>query len=176
MKTSSKSSQILPGYRQSRPVVSQTLNNTTLWIGHLQTETNDRLGGQTFCCPSEGLVDNIQVYSSAVTQPGELILTLHEFDEVSQSWGPSIGISKVQVEKDDAAKWIRFDLAPVTLEKNKVYGFRLQSNDGVIGIGEAASNSQQPFLFGREWNGDNNNQQGKYFTYFSLAFKVEMCA
>ena len=54
----------------SRPVLSQAQNNTTLWIGHLKPHAHDHLAGQTFICPSEGLVNNIQVFASAVTQPG----------------------------------------------------------------------------------------------------------
>jgi hypothetical protein len=174
MEKSSRSSQPTASPK-SRPVLSQTENNTTLWIGHLQTEHNDRLAGQTFSCPAEGLLNNIQVYSAAVTRAGEMTLTLHEFDEVSRSWGPAISQSSLHIEKNDAAKWIRFGLEPVSLQKNKTYGFRLQANDSIIGIGEAASNAKRPFSFGHEWNG-NGNEKGNYFSYFSLAFKVEMCA
>ena len=176
MENSSRSSQPSPTFdRQCRPVLSQTENNTTLWIGHLQTEHNDRLAGQTFSCPSEGLVNNIQVYSAAVTRPGEMTLTLHEFDEVSKTWGPPISQSSLNIEEQDSAKWIRFGLEPVSLQKNNTYGFRLQANNSIIGIGEAASHAQRPFSFGHEWNG-KGNEKGNYYTYFSLAFKVEMCA
>jgi hypothetical protein len=57
-----------------------------------------------------------------------------------------------------------------------MYGFRLQSPDAMIGIGEAASHAKQPFMFGHEWNADSIHERGRFFTYFSLAFKVEMCA
>ncbi|HUR67351.1 MAG TPA: hypothetical protein VMZ03_13455 [Chitinophagaceae bacterium] len=175
MEKISRNSQPPQSYdRQSRPVLSQTENNTTLWIGHLQTEHNDRLAGQTFLCPSDGLVNNIQVYSAAVTRPGEITLTLHEFDEVSKSWGPPISQSNLTIEENDAAKWIRFGLEPVSLQKNNTYGFRLQANNSIVGIGEAASDAQRPFL-GHEWNA-RGNEKGNYFHYFSLTFKVEMCA
>lgn len=74
----------------SRPVLTQPQTNTTLWIGHLQTELTDHFGGQTFRCPSEGILDNIQLYSSAVQYPGEISLTLHEFDNNTKSWGPAL--------------------------------------------------------------------------------------
>lgn len=101
----------------SRPVISQAQNNTTLWIGHLRPHTHDHLAGQTFICPSEGLVNNIQVFASAVTQPGEVALTLHEFDSNSRSWGNAIGNSIRQVDQNDDTHWIRFELDPIELKK-----------------------------------------------------------
>jgi len=162
--------------QNNRPVLSQTENNATLWIGHLQTETNDHLGGQTFLCPSEGLVNNIQVYSSSVQQPGDMALTLHEFDPSGKTWGPVIGESSISLQKGEDSRWVRFNLQPVSLKKDAMYGFRLESPNAMIGIGEAASRASQPFIFGNEWCADSKNESGNYFTYFSLAFKVEMCA
>ena len=45
----------------------------------------------------------------------------------------------------------------------------------MVGIGEAASDAQRPFT-GHEWSADSKNQQGNFYSYFSLAFKVELCA
>ena len=160
----------------SHPILSQTQNNTTLWIGHLQTDLNDHFGGQTFKCPADGLVNNIQVYSSTVQQPGDVALTLHEFDAAAKTWGPAIGDTSMFLQRGDDARWIRFYLPPVSLKKDATYGFRLQTNNAMIGIGEAASHSKQPFTFGHEWNGNSKNAKGHYFSYYSLAFKVEMCA
>ena len=159
-----------------RPVLTQDVNNTTLWIGHLQTDPTDHFAGQTFKCPTEGRLDNIQVYSSAVHTPGEMSLTVHEFDNDTKNWGPSIAHSSLHLERGDDSKWIRFSLNPVTLRKDVTYGFRLQANDAFVAIGEGVSDTQNPFTFGNEWNADSTNQQGHYFTYFSLAFKVELCA
>jgi len=159
-----------------RPVLTQTQNNTTLWIGHLQTDPTDHFAGQTFKCPSEGLLNNIQVYSSAVQHPGEMSLTLHEFDTTTKTWGPAIGNSSLALQRGDDARWIRFELQPVPLAKDVTYGFRLQTSNALIGIGEAASGVKQPFTFGHEWNGDSKDKTGRYFSYFSLAFKVELCA
>jgi len=160
----------------SHPILSQTQNNTTLWIGHLKTDNTDHFGGQTFTCPSEGLLNNIQVYSSAVTQPGEVILTLHPFDAATKTWGPAICNSKLNLERGDDARWIRFELDPVALQKGATYAFRLQATNALIGLGEAVSNAKKPFLFGLAWNGDTNNKLGRFFNYFSLAFKVELSA
>ena len=159
-----------------RPVITQTKNNTTLWIGHLLSDPNDHFGGQTFNCPSEGELDNIQVFSAAVQNPGEIILTLHEFDPASKSWGPVIGKSSISIQRGDDTRWIRFALPSVYLKKDITYGFRLQAQDALVAFGEAASGTNQPFTFGHEWNADSGNEKGHFFTYFSLAFKVEMCA
>lgn len=160
----------------SHPVLSQTKNNTTLWIGHLKTDPNDHFAGQTFKCPAEGLVNNIQVYSSSVHQAGDLGLTLHEFDTNTNTWGSAIGDATMFLQKGDDARWIRFGLQPVSLKKDVTYGFRLRTDNAMIGLGEAASNSDQPFTFGYEWKGDTKNEIGNYYSYFSLTFKVELCA
>jgi len=160
----------------SKPVLTQTQNNTTLWVGHLQSDPNGRLAGQTFECPAEGVLNNIQIMASAVSQEGEVMLTLHEFDPESKTWGPAIADSQRDVEKKDQAHWISFDLQPVSLRKDSVYGFRLQSENALIGIGEAASHARQPFSFGHAWSSRSSHDQGNFFRYFSLAFKVEMCA
>jgi hypothetical protein len=159
-----------------RPILSQTQNNTTLWLGHLSQNDNDHLAGQTFTCPSEGLIHNIQVYTSTVPKPGELRLTLHEFDCKTREWGPAIATSGKVIEKSDEARWVRFELDPLVLRQNSCYGFRLESPDAFVGLGEAVSHAQRPFPFGLSWTSGGANQRGEYFNYFSLAFKVEMCA
>lgn len=160
----------------NQPILSQTENNTTLWVGHLQADPNDHFAGQTFTCPEDGLVNNIQVYSAAVQQAGDITLTLHEFNSDTKTWGPSIGNASLHLDKEDEDKWVRFELPPVSLRKNTDYGFRLQTNNAMVGIGEAASHAKHPFTFGNEWKGDSKNEKGEYFTYFSLTFKIEMCA
>lgn len=162
--------------QSSQPLVSQTRNNTTLWIGHLKADPHDHFAGQTFACPADGRVDNIQVYSSTVQQPGDVSLTLHEFDPASKTWGPAIGDASMFLEKGDDARWVRFGLQPVSLQKDHHYGFRLKTDNAMVGIGEAASHARQPFEFGHEWSADSRDERGHYFQYFSLAFKVELCA
>lgn len=160
----------------SYSVLSQTEKNTTHWIGQLKQEASGYLVGQTFACPAEGMIDNIQVYSAAVTRPGEVQLTLHEFDAASRSWGLAIGHAKLDVDRKDIASWLRFKLVPVELRKNSTYGFRLESTDAFVGIGEAVTNSKFPFAFGQEWDKHSNSDLGNFFKYFSLAFKIEMRA
>jgi hypothetical protein len=159
-----------------RPVISQAEKNTTLWIGHLQSDPTDHYGGQTFTCPSDGQLDNIQLYATAIQYPGEVQLTLHEFDPETKTWGPSLAESSLEVKKDDHEKWISFQLPSLHLNKASTYGFRVHTSNGMIGLGEAACDNQNPFTFGHEWNADSINQRGHYYSYFSLAFKVELRA
>lgn len=159
-----------------RPVLTQAENNTTLWIGHLQSDPTDHFGGQTFTCPAEGQLDNIQLYAAAIQYPGEIQLTLHEFDAVTRTWGSAIGESSLSIGKADHEKWIRFSLPPVQLKKASTYGFRVYTTNAMIGLGEAACNNHNPFTFGHEWKADSKNQRGDFYSYFSLAFKVEMRA
>src|SRR5262245_8786234 len=132
---------------QPRPVITQLENNTTLWIGHLQTDSTDHYGGQIFDCPSTGELNNIQVFSSAVQNPGEMVLTLHSFDKESRTWGPQLASAALDVKKSDADKWIRFNLPPMPLHKDESYGFRLRANEAMIAIGEAARGTQTPFRY-----------------------------
>ena len=159
-----------------RPILSQTRNNTTTWIGHLQNDTLDHLGGQTFKCPDDGYLDNIQVYASVIQRPGEVQLTLYEFDDHTKVWSHSISSSSIAVNMQDEGSWLSFILPRIFLSKHKTYGFRLQSNNAMVGIGEFARGNNEPCSFGQEWNADSNNQEGVFFTWFSLAFKVEMVA
>ena len=159
-----------------KPVLTQTQNNTTIWIGHLKTDPVDHVAGQTFRCPADGTLDNIQLLSSFVQYPGELTLTLHEFDEEKKVWGSSISSCSLVLEKSSDTRWIRFKFSPLQLQKDVVYGFRLYAHDALVAIGEAASVNKQPFDYGHEWNADSKNEKGRYFSYFSLSFKVEMCA
>jgi hypothetical protein len=163
--------------KNSRPLISQTQNNTTLWVGHLSTDQHDHFAGQTFKCPADGLLNNIQIFASVIHHPGEMGLSVHEFDNASKTWGPSIGEAVYSLQKEeDESRWIRFNLNPVTLKQNVTYGFRLKTNNGLFGIGEAAGHAREPFEFGHEWNADSHNEKGYYLSYFSLMFKVEMSA
>lgn len=159
-----------------QPVLSQAENNTTLWIGHLETDPTDHYAGQTFKCPTDGFLNNIQVYSATVHLPGELAMTVHEFDPGARTWGPAISSSSLTLDRNDESRWLRFELQPISLRKDATYAFRLHTTNAMIGLGEAARGNNRPFTFGHEWNGDSTNQTGHYFSYFSLAFKVEMCA
>lgn len=160
---------------QSRPIVSQLHNNTSLWIGRLESDPTDHYAGQTFHCPFEGELNNIQVFSATVQNPGEMILTVHSFDARNKTWGPQLANSSVEIEKVDQGRWIRFNLPPMPIHQNEDYGFRLCTSSGMIALGEAATGTQTPFE-GEEWHASSNDQSGHYYKYFSLAFKIELCA
>jgi hypothetical protein len=160
----------------TRPLLTQTKNNTTLWIGHLRTDPTDHFAGQTFLCTADGKLDNIQVFADAVQLPGEMTLDLHEFNAQTKNWGSSLCSAKINVDKNDQSKWIRFDLPGIYLKDGNSYGFRLHASNALVAIGEAASHSKSPFGFGQEWKGDSADRKGHFYTYFSLMFKVELCA
>jgi hypothetical protein len=157
-------------------VLQQTTNNTTAWMGHGLTD-EDIVAGQTFTCPSEGELGGIEIFSSLVIKPGHAHMTVHPFDPASKKWGDALLSTSVKIDKTDSEKWILFPHHGLTLQKGNTYGFRLQSDDMYIGIGEAAgSHSHPPFSGGQEWISPSDSHPGKYFNYLSLAFKVEMRA
>lgn len=160
-----------------RAVVQQVTNNTTSWIGHWKGETKNRVSGQTFLCPSEGELDCIEIFSSHVSNSGSVNLTIHVFDAENRTWGPVLGTSKVEFNNLDTGKWVSFPLNGLRLQKGMTYGFRLKSETGLIGVGEAAGSvNQLPFKGGQEWAAASEELPGSFYTYLSLAFKVEMRA
>ncbi len=161
----------------TRSSVEQITNNTTGWIGHHPRDNKDISRGQTFVASVEGDVETIQVYSNLVSQPGNVMMTVHNFDPQQNSWGPALGSVSVPFAKTDSGKWMTFNLPSLHLNKGKSYGFRLESHDSFIGVGEAAGSAKQPpFSTGQEWQFTNNNKSGDAYSYFSLAFKVGLRA
>ncbi|MES2429574.1 MAG: hypothetical protein V4556_01480 [Bacteroidota bacterium] len=170
MNTNTKSSSL-------HSVVEQVTNNTTSWIGHRRGDNKDVIGGQTFVATSEGDLEAIEVFSSIVTDTGKVVMTVHNFDTQNKSWGPALGSASVEFNKADTGKWVAFNLPGLHLNKGQSYGFKLESGEAFIGVGEAAGSYQQPpFTSGQEWRFTNNNKNGDAFSYFSLAFKVDLKA
>ena len=158
------------------PALEQLHRNTCLWVGHMNSVPADRFAGQTFQCPENGTLKKIQVYTIAVSHPGKLILTLHEFDKQRKSWGNILSSAEIEVDESDAENWMQFPLQSVQLHKDSTYGFRLKSPDTLVAIGEAAWPNKSPFAYGEEWNINNIDNKERYYRYFSLAFKVELRA
>lgn len=157
-------------------VVQQVMNNATSWIGH-RRDNDDIISGQTFIAPKEGDLAAIEVFSAIVTKPGKVIMTLHHFDSDQKSWGPALKTSCIEIDSNGAGRWLAFDMPGMYLDKGRSYGFRLQSPDTLIGVGEAAGNlSRPPFSYGQEWQFTNEQCKGKSYSCFSLAFKVDMKA
>jgi len=160
-----------------RAVVQQVTNNATSWIGHWQGETKNRVSGQTFLCPSEGELDCIEIFSSHVTNSGPVNLSIHAFDAENKTWGPVLGTSNVEFNNLDTGKWVSFPLNGLRLQKGMTYGFRLKSETGLIGVGEAAGSvNHLPFNGGQEWASSSEELPGSFYTYLSLAFKVALRA
>ncbi len=158
-------------------VLQQVTNNATSWIGHRVSDNKDVITGQTFVAPKEGGLAAIKVFSSIITKPGHVIMTLHNFDTEQKSWGPALGTASVEILNTEAGKWLAFDMPGMHLDKGKAYGFRLESPDTYIGVGEAAGDlSKPPFSYGQEWQFTKEQSEGQSFSYFSLAFKVDMQA
>ena len=158
------------------PALEQLHRNTCHWIGHMNAGSADHLAEQTFQCPEDGSLKKIQVYSIAVSHPGKLILTLHEFDKQRKNWGQVLSSAEIEVDENNTENWMQFPLQSVQLHKDKTYGFRLKSPDTLVAIGEAAWSSTSPFAYGEEWNINNIENKDHYYRYFSLAFKVELRA
>ena len=160
-----------------RAVVEQTTNNVTSWIGHWQGDTKNRISGQTFICPSDGELDSIEIFSAHVSRSGPLNLTIHLFDAGTKTWGPVLQSSKVELNSSDINKWISFPLNGLQLNQGTGYGFRLKTESGLIGVGEAAgSNVHMPYNEGKKWFATSEEQPGSYYKYLSLAFKIDMRA
>ncbi len=159
---------------QSHAVLEQVTNNTTSWVGQRTRDNEDLASGQTFIATSEGDLETIEVFSSIVTKPGKMIMTLHDFDCQQKSWGPVLGSASIDVNCNATGKWIAFKIPGMHLNKGKSYGFRLESPDSYVGVGEAAGSHQKPpFSSGQEWQFTKNQKSVKSFSYFSLAFKVD---
>lgn len=160
-----------------KAVVQQVTHNATSWIGHGRGEAKSHISGQTFTCPATGQLDCIQVFSECVTNNGPVDLTVHSFDALTKNWGPALEKSSVEFSTTDIGKWISFPLHGLMLNAGKVYGFRMRSDAGLIGVGEAAGAVNQSTSFsGQEWSADSDDQPGNYYSYLSLAFKVALRA
>ncbi len=156
--------------------VQQVANNATSWIGH-RRDNKDLISGQTFVAPKEGDLTAIEVFSAIITKPGKVIMTLHNFDTALKCWGPALNSASRELDNSETGKWLAFDMLGMHLDKGKAYGFRLESPDTLIGVGEAAGNlSKPPFSYGQEWQFTEEQTEGQSFSYFSLAFKVDMRA
>src|SRR5689334_20063086 len=88
-----------------KAVVEQVSNNATSWLGHHKFENKDIECGQTFVAPSEGTLEAIEVFASIVTNPGNVVMTVHSFDPQLKNWGPVLGSASVSLTKVDTGTW-----------------------------------------------------------------------
>ena len=161
----------------SLATVQQISKNTTSWIGHRTGDSKTYIGGQTLISPAQGKLDMIEVFFSHISNDGRVEMTIHSFDPSNKTWGPIQGNSSVSLVKADSGKWIAFQLNSLKMEKGKTYGFQLHCKDTLIGVGEAAGSfDQPPYSGGQEWAATTENQSGNFYSYLSLAFKMELRA
>jgi hypothetical protein len=171
---------IMNTIKKTTPTVislEQVNTSSTRWVGHRKMDNQDVVSGQTFEATSEGDLEKIEVFSSLVTQPGEVTMTLHSFDTEKKSWGPALDSCKVDFNNTKSDKWVPFDMHGIHLQKGLCYGFRIESHKAYFGVGEAAGCCHTPpFSKGQEWEFTQNNLKGSSYSYFSLAFKVGLKA
>jgi hypothetical protein len=161
----------------TKAIVQQITKNTISWIGHHNKENKIIIGGQTFTLPSDEDLEAIEVFAILVTIPGKFSMTLHLVDSILKTWGPVLGSSSVDFTRDDNGKWKSFNISGLHLHKGKTYGFRLESGNSYIGVGETVGSFETPLLVkGQEWKFTNYEKEGQSFSYFSLAFKVDVRA
>jgi hypothetical protein len=158
------------------PALQQLHKNACSWVGHWGAGAVDFLAGQTFQCPENGELESIDVFVADVPLPGKLVLTLHQFNNENKTWGPVISTSEIDVESKNREHWMQFSLQPVQVQKNITYGFRLNSPDGLVAVGEAVWTHKNAFAYGVEWKKKNTDQRDFFFCYFSLAFKAALRA
>ena len=159
--------------------VEQLLHNTTSWLGHRKADQKEIITGQTFIAPTEGELEAIEVFSSIVAKPGEVVMTLYSFDSQTETWGSALGTAQVVFNGSLNNKWVAFKIPGLHLTKGMAYGFRLQSHDSYVGIGEAVGSAKHPpFTSGKEWKFSNAHSKtdAHSYAYFSLAFKVGLKA
>ncbi len=162
--------------RSSYPAVEQLTNNATSWLGRRKADNKEIMMGQTFLAPAEGVLESIEVYSSIVANPGNVLMSVHRFDTEQQSWGPALGSAQVSVNQSFNNKWIAFQIPGLAISKGLTYGFLLESHDSYVGVGEAAGSAKNPpYASGKEWIFIDRNKSHAY-SYFNLAFKVGMRA
>jgi len=156
------------------PITGQTVNNATGFVGHMPGDDKSISRGQTFILNEEQDIDAIEIFSNIVTRPGHLVMTLYNFDPYQNTWGNPFSSCMVEVGYEDSEKWIEFDFPHIHLEKGRTYGFSLESDDSLVGVGEAAASVEQPPLSsGQEWLFVDDDKHGNAFSYFNLAYKVE---
>ena len=160
----------------SRTLVSQLENNSTQWLGSLPLSKISFKVGQTFVTPSSALVDSVQICADAIQSNGLIELSFHEFNEASHTWGAELGKSSLQVARKAGDSWLNFDLGSIRLEKNKTYGFMLTSNDALVAISEVAWGHKDSKPSGEEWSIRSNEKEEHFFNYFSLVYKIGICA
>ncbi len=160
----------------TKTLVSQLENNSSQWLGSLPLSQISFKVGQTFVTPASAMVDSVQICADAIQSNGVVELSFHEFNESAHSWGAELGKSSLQVARKAGDSWLKFDLGNISLEKHKTYGFILTSNDALIAISEVAWGQKDSKPTGEEWSIRSNEKEEHFFNYFSLVYRIGICA
>lgn len=151
----------------------QLAHNTISWLGQRKSDQKKIIAGQTFIANKSAQLTQIEVFSEIVTLPGSVTLSLYTFDIGTQQWGGVLGSVEVAVTNGSSNQWMIFVMPEIHLQKGNAYGFKLESNDTFIGLGEAVGSANHPpFIAGKEWRFITEENSTDQFSYFSLAFKV----
>lgn len=153
----------------------QTINNSTGWVGHFPGQKDDISVGQTFVAPTKGHLQAIEIFPNAVAHAGHVKVSLHTYNPELKQWGDAIDTANVKIDNANEGEWIAIPVHQPSLEAGKAYGFKIESNDTLVGIGEAASSAIESLHNGGEWV-FKPNETAKLYNYFSLAYKLKMSA
>lgn len=155
------------------PIFTQSVHNTTSWVGHFEHDPRTREAGQVFLSPDETDLNGIEVFTDLVHHPGRILLELYKFDGVLGEWGPLLATAEKEVGRSDDESWVRFGVDRVHLEQGKQYGFILSSQEAFVALGEAAWSNDSPHPWGKEWSASDLDADGHFYDHFSLAFKLD---
>ncbi|MFZ4059356.1 MAG: hypothetical protein ACOYKE_14530, partial [Ferruginibacter sp.] len=124
-----------------------------------------------------GDLEAIEIFSELVADPGKVVMKLFAFNSEKHTWGPELCNSSVEFNKNLNGQWVSFKMPKMHIHKGDTYGFKIESHNSFVGMGEAVgSASEPPFQTGQEWKFSDLDHVGHSYSYFSLAFKVDVRA
>lgn len=152
--------------------IDQLQVNGCRWLGDFHNNPSEYIAGQTFQIAQSGKLDTISIYCEMVHREGLVKMSFHQFDEKTRQWGPALVSSELELKKLKDPAWVQFKLGDLPLDSNHRYGFRLQTQDALVALGEAVWGNDKTDLHGEEWISRGNDRDGHYFRYFSLVYSV----
>lgn len=144
------------------------------WVGHCDNGI-DYYAGQTFKATADGVLKRIKLYSSLVYGQTSATLMVYKFDAENRVWKQKMVEAKTTVTKAMEGEWINFELPPMEVSKDGMYGFKLSCNSGgMLAIAECPWNITNPYPDGEEWIASSQKQEGNFHKDFDLAFQAEI--
>jgi hypothetical protein len=146
------------------------------WVGHCDNGI-DYYAGQTFKATANGVLKRIKLFSSLVYGQTNATLMVYKFDEANHVWQQKLVEAKTTVTKAMEGNWINFDLPPMEVSKDGMYGFKLSCNNGgMMAVAECPWNVTNPYPDGEEWIATSQTKNGNFHKDFDLAFQAEILA